>query len=247
VDITIHGYDKPINIEITGLTEMKEIQDFYKDSTAFRFKLRALVMDKDNPRYSYFVGFPGVDFVDVKDAGFVKEFMEKHVEDFANFIKTERAKGAGNYVYETADGIRASVKILKLNKAKKEYVENSFGWSGWLNDSFRIRSKVLEKARAQLPADEFNFVYVANLAMLDDDDYLDAMYGQLQIVVNTADLSKHRTRYADNGISKAVAEEGLSPVYGLIKSKLDYFDKTKRKVIANNRVEIGDDILEAIA
>ncbi|HSW37478.1 MAG TPA: hypothetical protein VLG37_03885 [Candidatus Saccharimonadales bacterium] len=247
IDITIQGYKKPVNIEITGLTEMKEIREFYEDHFEFRSKLKELVINKIAPKYMYMITFPEVGFIDLENIAFFKGFIKNHLAAFANFIKDQRKRGPGEYTFTASDGAKAQVKIFPLNKAKKEYVECAFGWSGRLNDSFRIRSKVLEKAESQLPIDEYNFVYIANLAMLDDDDYIEAMYGQLQVVVNSAQPSQHRTQYADNGISQAIDEQGFAPVYGLIKSPYSYNEPKDRKVISNNRLKIPKAVLDLIA
>jgi hypothetical protein len=219
VDITLNGYSKPINIEVTGLTEMKQIRDFYTDHFKFRSKLKQLVADIKNPKYMYMVTFPDIGFVDVNSTGTFRNFIEKHTEAFADFIKEERKQGSGEFTFTAKDGSRARVKVIPLNKLKREYVELAFGWSGQIKDALRIKTKVIDKAKKQLPPDEYNFVYIANLAMLDDDDYIEAMYGQLQVVGigSTLQPSNHSTQYADNGISKAIDEQGLYQVKSLPK------------------------------
>ena len=142
---------------------------------------------------------------------------------------------------------RAEVMISPLNKRKQEYVADMTIWSGWLKEGLRIKSKVLEKAqKGQLPHDEINFVYVPNLAMLDADDYLEAMYGLTQIVVS-GNGQQSPLHYADDGISKEIEIGKLPPVNGLIRSKFDYFDKTQRNVVTNNRQLVDDEVYELIA
>jgi hypothetical protein len=244
VDITLNNYKKPINIEVTGLSDQKALSDFW--SSRYYLKdvkdeLQPLVLDNVNPRYGIIMSFG--------DFNLANGLPELDVKDFADFIRNCKAQGVGEYKYPIKDEGEAEVRILKLNKSPREYIEDMTVWSGWIRDSLRTISKVVLKADKQLPKGEFNFVDVCNLASMEDDDYYEAMLGQLQVTVNSASPKEHSEGYADNGISRLIHDNGYSEVHGIIKSGFDYFnnDETVKKVVANPRLKVPDEVYNLIA
>lgn len=239
MDVTLLGYKKPVNIEITAKDRDKRIRDFYdlryEVKVALEQKIETLVPQK----FCYIFSI----LTEEKDGEqFVSDFTEKHITRFVEFVCKVRQKGEGKYYFVIRGKRLAVVEIRKLNKLKREFSSQMDMWSGFMKDENRLRNRIIEKASSQLPQDEINFIYIPNLAWLDDIDFQEAFLGKEHWHLNKKGQVLGMTRGQDGAIT-IIKEEQYSPVCGLIYSGWDY---SKKKLIRNPLVNFDGEILELV-
>jgi len=247
VDITIFHNGEPINIEVTGLNEAEKIRKFWELSYKISNELSEMVLDTEAACFAYFVSLPNDDFLKLKNLAHLNMIRSELLSEVGEFIIASKESGVGDYVFEKDGKPILNIKILALEKSEEEYVANLIGWADEITDNKRIRNKVIEKATYQLPKDEINFVYIPNLAMLSDTDYRTAMYGDMAVKIYPGMPNQSQWHYTDTGITKIVEQLNISPVYGIIKGKLDYFDASTKLVIPSNRTIPTDEIIEIVS
>jgi hypothetical protein len=241
VDITLYVYPKPINIEVTGISDSYQIRGFHIDRYTIKDQLEPLIIDNYNPKYSYLITFD--------DVRLNSETSNLDINKLALFINKSKLNGVGNYSYNIENEPRAKLKISLLNKRKKEYIADMTIYSGLVRDSLRIQSKVIEKAKNQLislPDNEINFIIVPNFAMLDNEDYIEAMYGLCVVRVNPNDHNDFEYGYADDGVSAITEKDGYAKIHAIIKSSFNYFDNHEKFAVINSRRKPPDDVLDVI-
>lgn len=226
MDVSLLGYKKPVNIEITAKDRDKRIRDFYdlryKVKVALEQKIETLVPQK----FCYIFSI----FTEEKDGEqFVSDFTEKHIARFVKFVCNMRQDGEGRYYFVVSGKRLAIVEIRRLNKLKQEFASQMDMWSGFMKDEKRLRNRIVDKASNQLPQDEINFIYIPNLAGLDDIDFQEAFLGKEQWHLNKKGDVVAKTRKA-NGAVSVIHENKYSPVHGLFYSGWNY---SKKKLIRN--------------
>lgn len=237
MDISLLGLEVPINIEVT----IKEFNRSHNEYFELRYKTKVFIEKAierlPNQKYHYL--FSLVTKEDQQNI--TTEFTESNIEGFVNFVLETRMIGLGKYQYFKNGKIIASVEIVKLNKLRTEFASCSDIWSGFLNDENRIKNRIVDKAREQLPKDEVNFVYIPNLGGFDEIDYQEAFLGKEQWSVNQSGIY-FAGRKSDGSIH-IISERKYSPVHGLIWSEWDY---SRRNVLANPLLSINQDIIDII-
>lgn len=234
VDISLIG-SQNINIEITAIHEDKKVREHF----GFRYKLKVKLTKKlesfTPAKYSYQLSICNSRKND-------KIWPNQAVDAFIDFVCDIRNKGVGKYLFEFEDEKLGSVIIMDLNKSKKEYVYDIDIWSGSLQEGRRVKDKIIEKAKDQLPENEFNFVCIPKLTLFCDDiDFQEAFLGQEQwhIGKNGAE----GTSRAPNGAAFLINEKKYSPVHGLIYTGRDF---SQKKIIYNPYQQIDGSIINII-
>lgn len=213
VDLSLLGHKLPINIEITGLHQDAYIRRHFDLRNAIKVAIERVLLTLSDPKFSYIFSVP-------EDS----HFQEADIDGLVKFIIQKRADGEGLYTYENEGEKLASVEIKKLNTSKEEYADDSDMWTGWLNDDERLRSKVVEKAKNQLPNNEINYVCVPNLAGFDTIDVEEAFLGKEQWHLNSKGDLLGMSRRTDGAVF-IIKECNFSPVHALIHFKWNYQDK----------------------
>lgn len=248
VDITIHKYRVPINIEVTGLNDPKNIRDFFAVNARIRDRIKEAVIDTENPKYLYVYDIEKPSG-NTGSASTDYSVLDEHLEEFIQFIREKKVSGPGEYEFRFNDTHVANLNIFPLNSSRDEYVDDMSMFGGWARDGLRIATKVIEKAEGQLPEGEINFVYVVNLSSLEREDYIEAMHGQFQAKVSVTGNKPEVVdyRYADDGVSGRAQESGLSNINGIIGSQFDYFNLSSRLIVRNPRQSVPEEVYELVS
>lgn len=239
MDVSLLGYKKPINIEITAKDRDKRVRDFYD----LRYKVKVALEEKAetyaSQKYCYIFSILAKE---KNGEQFESDFTERHISGFVKFMSNVRQKGEGKYYFIVGGKRLATVEIRKLNKLKREFAAQIDMWSGFMKDERRLRHRILEKASDQLPDDEINFVYTPNLSGLDDIDFQEAFLGKEHWHLNKEGEVLEVTRGRD-GVVTIIEENHYSPVYGLMYSGWDY---SKKKQIKNPLLEVDEEVLKLV-
>lgn len=231
VDLSLLGHKLPINIEITGLHQDAHIRRHFDLGNTIKVVLERFLLTISDPKFSFVFSIPEE-----------SNFQEVDIDGFVKFILRKREDGEGVYTYQKNDKKLASVEIKKLNTLTEEYATDVDMFTGWLNDDKRLKSKIVEKARDQLPNNEINFICVPNLAGFDTMDMEEAFLGKEQWCLNSKGdfMGKFRKR---DGAVFIIQENNYSPVQGLIAFTKDY---SKKKIIDNPLTVIDEDTKKII-
>jgi hypothetical protein len=238
MDISILGKAKPINIEVTA----KDADANQNHHLELRYRVKVAIEQaiENLPTHIFSYRF-SLAMRDVEGTT-ITDFNDTHVKDFVNFILQVRKRGEGEYKFEVDGSILASVVVAKLNKLKAEYATDMDMWTGFLNDEKRIRNRIVDKAREQLPSSELNFVFIPNLGGFDEIDYQEAFWGKEQWHINKNGDIAGVSRKPDGAI-QVISENHFAPISGLIWSGYDY---TKKKILVNPLEKIEENIIELI-
>lgn len=238
MDISLLGKSQPINIEVTA----KDTDDKQNQHLELRYRVKVAIEQAienlANHTYSYRFSLAMRDV----DGTTITDFNDTYIKDFVDFILQARKRGEGEYKFEVNGETLASVVVAKLNKGKTEYAADMDMWTGFLNDEKRIRNRIVDKARVQLPSNELNFVFIPNLGGFDEIDYQEAFWGKEQWHINKNDDILGVSRRPDGAI-QVILENHYAPVSGLIWSGYDY---TKKKILVNPFEKVSEDIIELI-
>jgi hypothetical protein len=181
-------------------------------------------------KYSYIFSLCSED----KDGSTITYFSENNINDFVDFILSVRKNGEGLYNFLSNGKSIASVKITNLNKLKVEYAANLDIWTGFLNDEKRICGRIVEKAEAQLPKNDVNFVYIPNFGGFDEIDYQEAFLGKEQWHISIKSGNVIGADRQLNGAIHIINENNYSPIGGLIWSGFNY---SKKILLLNPLIE----------
>ena len=238
MDISILGKSKPINIEVTA----KDADANQNQHLELRYRVKIAIEQaiENIPNHVFSYRF-SLAMRDVEGTT-ITDFNETHINDFVNFILQVRKSGEGEYKFEVDGKILASVVVAKLNKLKKEYATDMDMWTGFLNDERRIRNRIVDKAREQLPSNELNFVFIPNLGGFDEIDYQEAFWGKEQWHINKNGDIAGVSRKPDGAI-QVISENHFAPVSGLIWSGYDY---SKKKILVNPLEIVEESIIDLI-
>ncbi|MFH1827103.1 MAG: hypothetical protein ABH812_01555 [bacterium] len=238
MDISLLGKSKPINIEVTAkdadANQNQHLELRYRVKVAIEQAIESLSTHSFSYRFS--LAMRDVDGTTITD------FNDIHIKDFVDFILQVRKHGEGEYMFEIDGKVLASVVVARLNKLKSEYAADMDMWTGFLNDERRIRNRIVDKARMQLPPNELNFVFIPNLGGFDEIDYQEAFWGKEQWHINKNDDIAGISRKSDGAIH-VIASEHYSPVSGLIWSGYDY---TKKKLLVNPIENVASDVIRIV-
>ncbi len=247
VDISlVSNGDKPINIEVTGIHDDERI----RKHADFRYKIKVAIeqglADVEEQLYKYIF-----EILDKEDADYILgeesaevKFTENDLPGFIDFIREMRKKGPGVYPYYKEGRAVAAVTISRLNKLKEEYAAHMDPWSAWMKDNVRIRGKIRDKAKDQLPKDELNFICIPVLGtIMDEIDLEEAFLGREKWIVDRRTGAQMVGREKDGAVT-IIQSEDLSPVYGLIYFTWDY---SKRTIIYNPLLRVEDAVKMAIS
>lgn len=238
MDISLLGKSRPINIEVTAkdadANQNQHLELRYRVKVAIEQVIESLPM----PTFSYRFSLAMRDV----DGTTITDFNDTHLKDFVDFILQVRKHGEGEYKFEVDGKVLASVVVARLNKLKSEYATDMDMWTGFLNDEKRIRNRIIDKARVQLPPNELNFVFIPNLGGFDEIDYQEAFWGKEQWHINKKGDVVGVSRKPDGAI-QVISENNFAQVSGLIWSGYDY---SKKKILVNPLENVQEDIIELI-
>jgi len=238
MDISILGKSKPINLEVTA----KDADANQNQHMELRYRVKVAIEQaiENLPNHTFSYRF-SLAMRDVEGAT-ITDFNDSHIKNFVDFILQVRKRGEGEYKFEVDGKVLASVVVAKLNKLKAEYAADMDMWTGFLNDEKRIRNRIVDKAREQLPSDEINFVFIPNLGGFDEIDYQEAFWGKEQWHINKNGDIAGVSRKPDGAV-QIISGNHFAPVNGLIWSGYDY---AKKKILVNPFEKVAEDIIELI-
>lgn len=236
IDITIIDKIK-INIEITGIHEDERIREHFDLRYKIKNKITQVIEKNKEQKYSY--GFS----LFKQDEKEIVNWNDIMINKLIKFIYQVRKNGVGKYQFMHDNIVIAFVEINKLNKLKNEYAYSLDIWSGITEESKRIKNKILDKAKVQLPKNEYNFICIPTLSGFTDEiDFLQAFLGQEQYHIRQ-NIKKIRFSRKNNGTITLIEKRNLSPIYGLIYTNLDY---SKKKIIINPLKKVSKSIINTI-
>lgn len=237
MDISLLGLSKPVNIEVTAKDRDERFRKHFELRDKVKVAIEQTAENFPDQHYSYIFSL----VTEEKDGKAITDFSEKHIQSFIDFIFEMRNKGEGEYDFIIGGEKLASIKITKLNKLDREYATHLDMWSGFMKDEKRLRNRIVDKAKDQLPQDEVNFVFIPNLGNFDDISFQEAFLGKEQWHIGREGI-RGVSRKPDGAI-QVTAGEGYSPVHGLMWSGWDYL---KKKTILNPLLEIEDELVDLV-
>jgi len=240
VDVSLLGGDKPINIEVTGKSEDIRIREYFNLRYRVKTEIEKEVRKLPDQKYSYIFSI----CTKRGDGVSEKNFFEKYIPNFVNFILESRQKGLGKYSFEVDGKTLATVEIKELERLKSEYADSYRDiWVGWLKDYKRLKNIIVDKAKNQLCPNDINFIYIPNLSNFDDIDFQEAFLGKELYYV---DINSKETRFSreKDGAINIINEKGYPIVNGVIYSKWDY---SKKKMIINPLINLDKRVLSLIS
>ncbi len=239
MDVSLLGLSKIVNIEVTAknsdIRQRNHLDLRYKIKVAIE-KAIEIYQDK---KYSYIFSLYSED----KNGSTITYFTEHNINDFVNYILSVRKNGEGLYNFISNGKSIASVKITNLNKLKVEYAANLDIWTGFLNDEKRICGRIVEKAEAQLPKNDVNFVYIPNFGGFDEIDYQEAFLGKEQWHISIKSGNIIGVDRQPNGAIHIINENNYSPISGLIWSGFNY---SKKNLLLNPLTETDEKYINLI-
>jgi hypothetical protein len=239
MDISLLGQFTPINIEVTAKDGDSNQRRHLELRHRVKVAIEQAIEKITRPAYSYIFSLRSRDV----DGTTITDFTDHHTGNFVNFILEARKRGGGEYEFKVEGEVLASVVISKLNKVKSEYATDLDMWTGFLNDEKRIRNRIVDKARDQLPPGEINFVFVPNTGGFDEIDYQEAFWGKEQWQIGRKSGDIVRVNRKPDGAIQVIASKHYSPVAGLIWSGYDY---SKKKFLKNPFNEVDEKIIDLI-
>ncbi len=243
VDITLHVYKSPINIEVTALTEDIKLNTFFDLGD----KVKVAIEQKAEtfPVQKYFYLFSLAAKENTAKSSVIPAFEEKDIPAFVDFMAKVREKGVGDYTFTKNNNELVKLKIERLNNLSKEHAVRDEIFGGWMHDNKRLCRKIVSKAKKQLPKNEINFIYVANHWMTNDLDFEQAFYGTERLHVDPKAGKVVVVSRAPDGICTIIKQRNLGPIYGLMHSKITRFDK--KKLLWNPYIDEDEALIKIIS